>query len=62
MFPYYRVANDFIEILGSYTYDGGMSNKIIPASRFCGVFDGKDLIFTTITSMYKSCPMNFTSL
>ena len=41
--------------MGSFTYNGGINDKreIIPASRFCGVFDGQDLIFPGITSKDK---------
>ena len=54
-FYFYSVSNDFIEIMGSFTYNGGINDKreIIPASRFCGVFDGQDLIFPGITSKDK---------
>ena len=41
--------------MGSFTYNGGINDQreIIPASRFCGVFDGQDLIFPGITSKDK---------
>ena len=54
-FYFSSVSNDFIEIMGSFTYNGGINDKreIIPASRFCGVFDGQNLIFPGITSKDK---------
>ena len=36
--------------MGAYTYTSDSMGKIIPASRFCGVFDGQDLLFQPITS------------
>ena len=44
------ISNDFIEVMGAYTYTSDSMGKIIPASRFCGVFDGQDLLFQPITS------------
>ena len=44
------ISNDFIEVMGAYTYTSDSMGKIIPGSRFCGVFDGQDLLFQPITS------------
>ena len=51
----YSISNDFIEIMGAYTYTSDPLGEIIPASRFCGVLDGIDRLFQPITSKHISC-------
>ena len=49
-----RISNDFIEIMGAYTYTSDAMGRMIPASRFCGVFDGKNYLFQPITSKHMT--------